>query len=84
MGNFKLRCTSGITLVFIPNYSDKSLVDNSMKKVLLNNRVVKSVFLVHIKVCSSKDGVQDLFLREGKSDSEIAFDKHELTTQSHQ
>ena len=85
MGNFKLRCTSGITLVFIPNYSDKSLVDNSMKKSLTKkNTVVKLVFLVHIKVCSSKDGVQDLFLREGKSDSEIAFDKHELTTQSHQ
>lgn len=38
MGNFKLRCTSGITLVFIPNYSDKSLVDNSMKRSLTKKR----------------------------------------------
>lgn len=60
-------------------------MDNSMKNSLTKkNTVVRLVFLVHIKVCSSKDGVQDLFLREGKSDSEIAFDKSKLTTQSHQ
>lgn len=38
-----------------------------MKNSLTKNTAVKLVFLVHNKVCSSKDGVQMSFW-EGKSD----------------
>lgn len=56
-------------MVSIPNYSDKVLVDNSMKNSLSKKKtVVKLFFLVQIKVYSSKDGVQGLFLRDAKSD----------------
>lgn len=39
----------------------------SMKNSLIKKQILKLIFFVHIKVWP-KDGVQDLFLREGKYD----------------